>query len=86
MGEMFVCKIHAHKLMFCLWKVARLYRDGLKVLNSWAIDRDIFNEEATKLRARFDAERGCNQGKSLRLLRVRYRILCLLYVAPLSSC
>mmetsp|Transcript_34460 Transcript_34460/g.96199 ORF Transcript_34460/g.96199 Transcript_34460/m.96199 type:complete len:163 (+) Transcript_34460:88-576(+) len=50
-------------------QVARLYRNGLKVLSSWAIDRDIFNDEATKLRAKFDAERGCNSGKALRLLR-----------------
>mmetsp|Transcript_2056 Transcript_2056/g.4661 ORF Transcript_2056/g.4661 Transcript_2056/m.4661 type:complete len:83 (+) Transcript_2056:67-315(+) len=51
-------------------QVTRLYRNSLKVLNSWAIDRDIFNEEATKLRARFDESRGCNPGKALRLLRV----------------
>lgn len=51
-------------------QVARLYRDSLKLLNSWAIDRDIFNEEATKLRAQFDESRGCNAGKALRLLRV----------------
>jgi hypothetical protein len=43
-------------------------------MNSWAIDRDIFNEEATKIRARFDAERGCNPGKALRLLRVRHYV------------
>ena len=52
-------------------QVARLYRNGLKALSSWAIDREIFNDEATKLRARFDSERGCNPGKALRLLRVR---------------
>lgn len=50
-------------------QVARLYRKSLKLLSSWVIDRDIFNEEASKLRARFDAERGCNPGKALRLLR-----------------
>lgn len=53
-----------------LIQVARLYRNGLKVLNSWAIDRDVFIDEATKLRARFDAERGCKPEKALRLLRV----------------
>ena len=52
-----------------------MYRSGLKLLNSWAIDRDIFNEEATKLRARFDAERGCNPGKGLRLLRVSCEVV-----------
>ena len=46
-----------------------MYRTSLKVLSSWAIDRDIFNAEATKIRARFDAERGCNAGKAMRLLR-----------------
>lgn len=50
-----------------------MYRNGLKVLCSWAIDRDVFIDEAIKLRARFDAERGCNRGKALRLLRVRQR-------------
>ena len=44
------------------------------MLSSWAIDRDIFNEEATKLRERFDAERGANPGRALRLLRVRFRL------------
>ena len=51
-------------------QVARLYRKSLKVLSSWAIDRDIINEEATKIRARFDAERGCKPEKALRLMRV----------------
>jgi hypothetical protein len=40
-------------------------------LASWAIDRDIINEEATKIRARFDQERGCKPEKAIRLLRVR---------------
>jgi NADH dehydrogenase (ubiquinone) 1 beta subcomplex subunit 9 len=42
----------------------------LKLLSSWAIDRDIFNDEATKIRARFDQERGCKPEKAIRLLRV----------------
>ncbi|KAG7368458.1 hypothetical protein IV203_031201 [Nitzschia inconspicua] len=50
-------------------QVARLYRKSLKVLSSWAIDRDIFNDEATKIRARFDQERGCKPEKAIRLLR-----------------
>jgi NADH dehydrogenase (ubiquinone) 1 beta subcomplex subunit 9 len=39
-------------------KAARLYRHSLKTLSSWAIDREIFNDEADILRARFDANRG----------------------------
>jgi NADH dehydrogenase (ubiquinone) 1 beta subcomplex subunit 9 len=57
-------------LVYLPTQVTRLYRNSLKVLCSWAIDRDIFIDEATKMRARFDAERGCNPGKALRLLRV----------------
>jgi len=54
-----------------LLQVARLYRKSLKVLSSWVIDRDIFLEEATNLRNRFDAERGCSNAKAVRLLKVR---------------
>mmetsp|Transcript_5532 Transcript_5532/g.11438 ORF Transcript_5532/g.11438 Transcript_5532/m.11438 type:complete len:159 (-) Transcript_5532:45-521(-) len=50
-------------------KVARLYRDSLKLLSSWCIDRDIFNEEATAIRNLFDEERGCKPEKAIRLLR-----------------
>jgi len=50
-------------------QVARLYRDSLKLLSSWCIDRDIFNEEATKIRSAFDDERGCKPEKAIRLLR-----------------
>jgi hypothetical protein len=52
-------------------KVARLYRHSLKTLLSWAVDRDIFNEKATELRARFDANRGVSASAAARLLRVR---------------
>ena len=38
---------------------------------SWCVDRDIFNEEATQLRARFDASRGVSPAAAARLLRVR---------------
>ena len=51
--------------------MARLYRKSLKVLSSWVIDRDIFLEEADKLRSRFDMERGCSNAKAVRLLKVR---------------
>jgi hypothetical protein len=68
-SQRFYCAL-TRDFSLVLFKVARLYRNGLKVLSSWAIDRDIFIDEATKMRAKFDAERGCNQGKALRLLRV----------------
>eukprot|EP00804_Cyclotella_cryptica_P008551 CCRYP_007538-RA/>CCRYP_007538-RA protein AED:0.23 eAED:0.23 QI:87/1/1/1/1/1/3/80/154 len=50
-------------------EVARLYRKALKTLSSWTIDREIFIEEATNLRARFDAERGVSNAKAIRLLK-----------------
>jgi len=50
-------------------QAARLYRNSLKLLSSWCIDRDIFNEEATKIRDQFDFERGCRPEKAIRLLR-----------------
>ena len=49
--------------------MARLYRNSLRLLSSWCIDRDIFNEEATKIRFQFDEERGCRPEKATRLLR-----------------
>ena len=50
--------------------MARLYRKGLKTLSSWVIDRNIFLDEATTLRGRFDANRGCSNAKADRLIRV----------------
>jgi hypothetical protein len=38
-------------------QVTRLYRDALRLLNSWCIDREIFNREAEKIRAEFDANK-----------------------------
>jgi NADH dehydrogenase (ubiquinone) 1 beta subcomplex subunit 9 len=52
-----------------VFQVARLYRASLRTLLDWAVDRDIFNEEATKLRARFDASRGVSAAAASRLLR-----------------
>jgi NADH dehydrogenase (ubiquinone) 1 beta subcomplex subunit 9 len=46
-----------------------LYRKSLRTLLSWAIDRDIFNEEATKLRSRFDHNRGVSAAAASRLLK-----------------
>lgn len=39
-------------------RVTRLYRQSLKLLFSWAVNRPVFLEEAGKIRARFDANRG----------------------------
>mmetsp|Transcript_1813 Transcript_1813/g.2731 ORF Transcript_1813/g.2731 Transcript_1813/m.2731 type:complete len:154 (-) Transcript_1813:323-784(-) len=50
-------------------EVARLYRHSLRSLLSWCIDREIFNEEASKIRAEFDAERGVNASRAIRLLK-----------------
>jgi len=50
-------------------RVTRLYRHSLKVLQSWAIDRSIINDEATKIRARFDAGKDAGDGAARRLLR-----------------
>jgi len=48
--------------------VARLYRHSLKTLNDWAINRDVFIEEATKLRGRFDSSRGLTGDQAHQLL------------------
>ena len=53
-------------------KVVRLYRNSLKLVSSWCIDRDIFNDKATEIRGQFDDERGCRPEKAIRLLRVSY--------------
>mmetsp|Transcript_19346 Transcript_19346/g.22410 ORF Transcript_19346/g.22410 Transcript_19346/m.22410 type:complete len:155 (+) Transcript_19346:138-602(+) len=50
-------------------EAALLYRNSLKVLSSWAVDREIFLTESEKLRARFDSERGCSSAKAARLLK-----------------
>lgn len=34
--------------------VTRMYKQSLKTLDSWIIDRRLWNEEATKIRAEFD--------------------------------
>lgn len=58
--------------ILCTNQVARLYRKSLKTLSSWVIDRECFLEEATALRARFDAERGVSNAKAIRLLKVSF--------------
>jgi NADH dehydrogenase (ubiquinone) 1 beta subcomplex subunit 9 len=37
--------------------VTRLYKASLKTLDSWIIDRRLWNEEATKIRAEFELHR-----------------------------
>lgn len=49
-------------------QAARLYRHSLKTLSSWTIDRDLFNDEADLLRARFDANRGLPPAKSISVI------------------
>ena len=67
-------------------QVARLYRKSLKTLSSWVIDRDIFLEEATKLRNRFDEERGCSNAKAVRLLKVRGESLRFFFTSLQDVC
>lgn len=43
-------------------RVSRLYRASLRTLDSWACDKALWNEEATKLRAEFDANKAANAG------------------------
>ncbi len=38
-------------------QIMRLYRKSLRAVNNWAESRDVFNEEATKIRAEFDANK-----------------------------
>eukprot|EP00607_Mallomonas_marina_P006408 CAMPEP_0182427540 /NCGR_PEP_ID=MMETSP1167-20130531/18238_1 /TAXON_ID=2988 /ORGANISM="Mallomonas Sp, Strain CCMP3275" /LENGTH=131 /DNA_ID=CAMNT_0024609847 /DNA_START=148 /DNA_END=543 /DNA_ORIENTATION=+ len=55
----------------------RLYRNSLRVLTSWCESRDIFNEEAIKIRAEFDASKSLPQdsAKVKRLIREAYERL-----------
>ena len=46
-----------------------MYRHSLKTLLSWAVDRDVFNEAATRIRQRFDSNRGQNAAAASRLLK-----------------
>lgn len=60
--------------------VTRLYKASLATLGSWVIDRRLWNEEASKVRAQFDANKGldpdsgcvrarCSVDEGLALLR-----------------
>ena len=50
-------------------QVARLYRKGLRILGSWAVDRQVFLNEADKLRAEFEANRSANPALCVRLFK-----------------
>ena len=58
-------------------KVLRLYRKSLRTIDSWSESREIFNEEATKIRAEFDAFKSLppDSAKVARLLREGYERL-----------
>ena len=56
--------------------MARLYRHGLKTLSSWVIDRNIFLEQATELRGRFDDHRGVPTAEAVRLIKVSFSNVC----------
>ncbi|TMW69306.1 hypothetical protein Poli38472_001462 [Pythium oligandrum] len=51
--------------------VTRLYKQSLKTLDSWIIDRRLWNEEATKIRAEFEQNKHLepNSGLAKRLVR-----------------
>ena len=62
--------IHAHLLYIISLQVMRLYRHSLRCLLDWCIDRDIFHDESTKLRERFDANRVTSMANAQRLIDV----------------
>mmetsp|Transcript_34432 Transcript_34432/g.63004 ORF Transcript_34432/g.63004 Transcript_34432/m.63004 type:complete len:157 (-) Transcript_34432:129-599(-) len=49
--------------------VCRLYRASLRCLASWAVDRGVFNEEATRIQGLFRVNADCSAGKAKRLMR-----------------
>lgn len=50
-------------------QVARLYRHALRLTGAWTVSRDIFIEEATKLRAEFESNRSCPPEAQARLMK-----------------
>lgn len=42
-------------------RVTRLYRQSLRTLNSWVVDRAIWCKEAAKIRAQFDKHKGLSR-------------------------
>ena len=49
-------------------KVTRLYRNALKHMLSWTIQREIWRKEAIELRSVFDANKNVNMMEAMRLL------------------
>ena len=49
-------------------RVVRLYRNSLKHLLSWTVDRQLWRVEAVKLRERFDAAKNINDVRRARKL------------------
>ena len=50
-------------------KVVRLYRHCLKAVVSWAVDRDLLNAEASRIRGLFEQNRDTNAADAARLIR-----------------
>lgn len=50
-------------------KVVRLYRHSLKAVVSWAVDRDLVNSEASRIRGLFEENRNASPDKAARLIR-----------------
>lgn len=49
--------------------VCRLYRASLRCLASWAVDRGVFNKEATRIQGLFRTNVNCSSGTAKRLMR-----------------
>mmetsp|Transcript_28931 Transcript_28931/g.64692 ORF Transcript_28931/g.64692 Transcript_28931/m.64692 type:complete len:154 (+) Transcript_28931:59-520(+) len=49
--------------------VMRLYRASLRCLASWAVDREVFNEEGLRIQGLFRANQGASMGAAKRLVR-----------------
>ncbi|CAM9551832.1 unnamed protein product [Discosporangium mesarthrocarpum] len=58
-------------------EVCRLYRNALRLLDSWVVDRALFNEEATILRAKFNEGAQCDpeSGKAKHLIRKAHELI-----------
>jgi len=49
-------------------RVMRLYRQSLRTCLNWVIRRDLFNEEARKIRAMFERNRSKDLAEGLKLV------------------
>lgn len=49
-------------------KVTRLYRNILKNMLSWTVQRELWRREACELRATFDANKNVNMVEAIKLL------------------